>query len=874
MTVSEIRAQFFAFFESKGHEIVPSAPMVVKNDPTLMFTNAGMNQFKDYILGNATPKNRRVANSQKCLRVSGKHNDLEEVGVDTYHHTMFEMLGNWSFGDYFKEEAIGWAWELLTEVYGISKDRLYVTVFEGDETDGVPVDTESIEIWKKHISEDRIILASKKDNFWEMGDTGPCGPCSEIHVDLRPDWERDQVDGKKLVNEDHPQVIEIWNNVFMQFNRMANGKLVPLPETHVDTGMGLERLAVALQGKTSNYDIDLFQSLIGKMEAISGTTYGKEETTDIALRVVSDHVRAIAFSISDGQLPANSGAGYVIRRILRRAIRYGYQTLDLKEPFMCELALTLSDTMGDAFPELVNQKELIYKVIKEEEISFFRTLEQGIKRFDLVIQSVISAGEKTISGSAVFELYDTYGFPVDLTSLIARENNLSIDEEGFNKELQEQKDRSRAATNLETDDWVILLDDAVEEFIGYDQLTTRVKLVKYRKVIQNTKPFFQLVFNLTPFYPEGGGQVGDTGYIEHEGVKTYIFDTKKENNLIVHLSETLPGDVHGVFDAVVNEKKRVASASNHSATHLLHHALRTVLGTHVEQKGSLVNPNYLRFDFSHFSKVTDEELEKIESLVSTAIRENIALDERRNTPIEDAIEMGAMALFGEKYDDTVRVIKFGDSIELCGGTHVSSTGKIGLFKITTETAVAAGIRRIEAITSEVAENFYKEKSATLENIASTLKNPKDIVKAVNDLLTKNNALQKEIESLQREKAKNIKNTLKASIQEIEGVHVLSSIIELDGGSIKDILFQLKGEYSTLFGVIGGKHDGKCTLSIIISDDLIASKGLNAGALVKETSSLIRGGGGGQPFFATAGGSNPNGLEDAINVVLSKLNESN
>ena len=874
MTVSEIRAQFFAFFESKGHEIVPSAPMVVKNDPTLMFTNAGMNQFKDYILGNATPKNRRVANSQKCLRVSGKHNDLEEVGVDTYHHTMFEMLGNWSFGDYFKEEAIGWAWELLTEVYGISKDRLYVTVFEGDETDGVPVDTESIEIWKKYISEDRIILASKKDNFWEMGDTGPCGPCSEIHVDLRPDWERDQIDGKKLVNEDHPQVIEIWNNVFMQFNRMANGKLVPLPETHVDTGMGLERLAVALQGKTSNYDIDLFQSLIGKMEAISGTTYGKEETTDIALRVVSDHVRAIAFSISDGQLPANSGAGYVIRRILRRAIRYGYQTLDLKEPFMCELALTLSDTMGGAFPELVNQKELIYKVIKEEEISFFRTLEQGIKRFDLVIQSVISAGDKTISGSAVFELYDTYGFPVDLTSLIARENNLSIDEEGFNKELQEQKDRSRAATNLETDDWVILLDDAVEEFIGYDQLTTRVKIVKYRKVIQNTKPFFQLVFNLTPFYPEGGGQVGDTGYIEHEGVKTYIFDTKKENNLIVHLSETLPGDIHGVFDAVVNEKKRIASASNHSATHLLHHALRTVLGTHVEQKGSLVNPNYLRFDFSHFSKVTDEELQQIETLVSIAIRENIALDERRNTPIEDAIEMGAMALFGEKYDDTVRVIKFGDSIELCGGTHVSSTGKIGLFKITTETAVAAGIRRIEAITSEVAENFYKEKSATLENIASTLKNPKDIVKAVNDLLTKNNALQKEIESLQREKAKNVKNTLKASIQEVEQVHVLSSIIDLDGGSIKDILFQLKGEYTSFFGVIGGKHDGKCTLSIIISDDLIASKGLNAGALVKETSSLIRGGGGGQAFFATAGGSNPNGLEEAIKAVLSKLNGSN
>lgn len=870
MTVSEIRKTFFAFFESKGHEIVPSAPMVVKNDPTLMFTNAGMNQFKDFILGNATPKNRRVANSQKCLRVSGKHNDLEEVGVDTYHHTMFEMLGNWSFGDYFKEEAIGWAWELLTEVYGISTDRLYVTVFEGDETDGVPVDKESIDIWKKYIAEDRIILASKKDNFWEMGDTGPCGPCSEIHVDLRPDWERDQTDGRSLVNEDHPQVIEIWNNVFMQFNRMASGKLVPLPETHVDTGMGLERLAVALQGKTSNYDIDLFQSLISKMESISGSQYGKNETTDIALRVISDHVRAIAFSISDGQLPANSGAGYVIRRILRRAIRYGYQTLNLKEPFMCELALTLSDTMGGAFPELVNQKELIYKVIKEEELSFFRTLEQGIKRFDLLMQSVVASGSKIISGSAVFELYDTYGFPVDLTSLIARENNLSIDEEGFNRELQEQKDRSRAATALETDDWVILMDDAVEEFIGYDQLKTRVKIVKYRKVIQNTKPFYQLVFNLTPFYPEGGGQVGDTGFIEHEGVKTYIFDTKKENNLIVHLAETLPGDINGTFDAIVNEKKREASASNHSATHLLHHALRTVLGTHVEQKGSLVNSNNLRFDFSHFSKVTDEELEKIESLVSIAIRENIALDERRNTPIEDAIEMGAMALFGEKYDDTVRVIKFGDSIELCGGTHVSSTGKIGLFKITTEAAVAAGIRRIEAITSEVAENFYKEKTKTLDNVSEILKNPKDIEKAVGDLLTKNNALQKEIDQMIREKAKHLKSDLKASVKEVEGTFILGSTVELDGGSIKDILFQLKGEYPSFFGVVGGKQDNKCTLSIIISDDLIASKGLNAGALVKETSSLIKGGGGGQAFFATAGGSNPKGLDEAVKVVLEKL----
>ena len=870
MTVSEIRQQFLDFFASKGHEIVPSAPMVVKNDPTLMFTNAGMNQFKDFILGNAVPKNRRVANSQKCLRVSGKHNDLEEVGVDTYHHTMFEMLGNWSFGDYFKEEAIGWAWELLTEVYKIPKDRLYVTVFEGDEIDGVPVDTESFEIWKKYIAEDRIILASKKDNFWEMGDTGPCGPCSEIHVDLRPDWERDQKDGKSLVNNDHPQVIEIWNNVFMQFNRMANGKLVPLPETHVDTGMGLERLAVALQGKTSNYDTDLFQTLIVKMESLSGFSYGKNEPTDIALRVIADHVRAIAFSISDGQLPSNTGAGYVIRRILRRAIRYGYQTLNLKEPFMCELAVTLSATMGGAFPELVNQKELIYKVIKEEELSFFRTLEQGIKRINILMQTLKDAEKSTIPGGAVFELYDTYGFPVDLTSLIARENNLSIDEVGFNEELQLQKERSRAATNLTTDDWVILMDDSVEEFIGYDQLQTRVKIVKYRKVVQNTKPFFQLVFNLTPFYPEGGGQVGDTGYIEHQGVKTYIFDTKKENNLIVHLAETMPGDILGVFDAVVNEKKRVASACNHSATHLLHHALRTVLGTHVEQKGSLVNPNYLRFDFSHFSKVTDDQLAKIEALVTQGIRENIALDERRNTPIEDAKKLGAMALFGEKYGDTVRVIKFGDSVELCGGTHVASTGKIGLFKITLETAVAAGIRRIEAITSEVAENFYKEKTATLENISLTLKNPKDIEKAVNDLIAKNTALQKEIEQMQKDKAKGIKTDLKALVKEVDGTFILGSTVELDGGSIKDILFQLKGEYPSFFGVIGGKQDDKCTLSIIISDDLIASKNLNAGAIVREVGALIGGNGGGQPFFATAGGSNPKGLEEAVSEVLGKV----
>lgn len=870
MTVSEIRSQFLSFFESKGHKIVPSAPMVVKNDPTLMFTNAGMNQFKDFILGNAVPDNRRVANSQKCLRVSGKHNDLEEVGVDTYHHTMFEMLGNWSFGDYFKEEAISWAWELLTDVYKIPVDRLYVTVFQGDEADGVPVDAESIEIWKRYIAADRIIPASKKDNFWEMGDTGPCGPCTEIHVDLRSDSDRSKIDGRTLVNEDHPQVIEIWNNVFMEFNRMANGSLVPLPEKHVDTGMGLERLAVALQGKTSNYDTDLFQSLIQKMEAISGVKYGADEATDIALRVISDHVRAISFSITDGQLPSNTGAGYVIRRILRRAVRYGYQTLNLKEPFLCELSGKLAEVMGNAFPELKTQQELVYKVIKEEEYSFFRTLEQGIRRIETLMQTVKSKGEVVISGVDVFELYDTYGFPLDLTSLIARENGLSLDEKAFEAELNKQKDRSRAATALETDDWVILRDDTVEEFIGYDHLVTTVYLVKYRKVTQKQKEFYQLVFNLTPFYPEGGGQVGDKGYIEANGNKTFIFDTKKENNLIVHLAEKLPDNVGVAFQAVVDVKRRFLSMCHHSATHLLHHALRTVLGPHVEQKGSLVSPDYLRFDFSHFSKVTDEQLKEVEDLVVLEIRKNVELEEFRNTPMEVAKEMGAMALFGEKYGDTVRVIKYGDSVELCGGTHVTSTGQIGLFKITTETAVAAGIRRIEAITSVVAEDFYKERSGTLGQVATVLKNPKDVVKAVSDLQAKNYELQKEIERLQKERAVIIKQELKSKVVELNGTHFLGETVMMDAGSVKDILFQLKGEYTSFLGVIGGDQGDKCSLSIILTDDLIQNKGLNAGNLIKETASLIQGGGGGQPFFATAGGKNTDGLSPAIELIKGKL----
>ena len=870
MKLQEIREEFFRFFESKGHTIVPSAPMVVKNDPTLMFTNAGMNQFKDYFLGNSIPKNTRIANTQKCLRVSGKHNDLEEVGVDTYHHTMFEMLGNWSFGDYFKEEAISWAWELLTEVYKIPKDRLYVTVFEGDEIDKVPMDAESLEIWKRFISEDRIILASKKDNFWEMGETGPCGPCTEIHVDLRSEKDRLEIPGKQFVNEDHPQVIEIWNNVFMQFNRKANGSLEPLPATHVDTGMGLERLAMALQGKQSNYDTDLFQALINHMVNVSGIQYGAKEETDIALRVIADHIRAIAFSIADGQIPSNTGAGYVIRRILRRAVRYGYQTLGLKEPFLCDLSLVLSELMGETFEELRTQKELIQKVIREEEISFFRTLELGIKRIETIIETTRKNGDTVINGSSIFELYDTFGFPVDLTSLIARENNLTIDEVAFDKELQQQKDRSRAATAIETDDWVQLKPDVTVEFIGYDNTNAQVEIIKYRKVIQKQKEFFQIVLNVTPFYPEGGGQVGDSGYIELDGVKTSIFDTKKENNLIIHLCEKIPSNPTGVFTAQVNIQKRKNSSNNHTATHLLHYALRTVLGTHVEQKGSLVNSTNLRFDFSHFSKVTDEEIAKIESMVSTAIRANILLEEGRNTPIEEAKNMGAMALFGEKYGDTVRVIKFGDSVELCGGIHVPATSQIGLFKITVETAVAAGIRRIEAITGEVAENYYIDKANQLDSISTFLKNPKDIQKMVEDLMANNHSLSKQVEQFQKERAKIAKGELKQKISSIGGVNFLGEIVDLDSGSIKDILYQLKVEVGNFLGVLGGKEDDKCTLTIIASDEIIAANNIDAGKIIREVSKHIQGGGGGQASFATAGGKNSEGLLLAIEEVKSKL----
>jgi alanyl-tRNA synthetase len=758
----------------------------------------------------------------------------------------------------------------LTEVYKIPVDRLYVTVFEGDAKDNVPKDEESYTIWKNLIAEDRIILASKKDNFWEMGDTGPCGPCTEIHVDLRDESERSKTNGKALVNQDHPQVIEIWNNVFMQFNRKADSSLEPLPATHVDTGMGLERLAMALQGKQSNYDTDLFQTLIQHMVKVSGVTYGKSEETDIALRVIADHVRTIAFSIADGQLPANNGAGYVIRRILRRAVRYGYQTLGLKDSFLSDLSLVLVDLMGNPYEELIREKELIAKVIREEENSFFRTLEQGIKRMDDLIKHSKSKNQTIISGDSVFELYDTYGFPVDLTSLIARENGLSIDEEGFQKELQIQKERSRAATAVETDDWVQVNTDVTTEFIGYDSDSSDVQIIKYRKVSQKQKTFYQLVLNQTPFYPEGGGQVGDKGVLRNESDTISIFDTKKENNLIIHLTDKIPVNLSGSFSAQVDTKRRDKTSLNHSATHLLHHALRTVLGTHVEQKGSLVNSEYLRFDFSHFAKVTDEEMDRIEALVTEAVHQNISLDERRAVPIDEAKAMGAMALFGEKYGDNVRVIKFGDSVELCGGIHVSNTSKIGLFKVTSESAVAAGVRRIEAITGATAEEFFKEKAAKLDAISLILKNPKDLEKAIDDLLTRNQQLTKEIEQFQREKAKSVKSELKSKITDINGIHFLGEVVSMDANSVKDILFQLKGETANFVGVIGNTEGEKCGLSLIISDNLVESNKWNAAQFIREVSSHIQGGGGGQPFFATAGGKNSNGLPIAIEALKKGL----
>jgi alanyl-tRNA synthetase len=863
MKSQEIRTKFLEFFKSKQHEIVPSAPMVLKNDPTLMFTNSGMAPFKEYFLGNAAPKSTRISDSQKCLRVSGKHNDLEEVGYDTYHHTMFEMLGNWSFGDYFKKEAIAWAWELLTEVYKIPKDILYVTVFEGDEKDGTKMDQEVYDIWKEYISEDRILMGNKKDNFWEMGEQGPCGPCSEIHVDIRSAEEKNKVDGKSLVNEDHPQVVEIWNLVFMQFNRKANGSLEELPAKHIDTGMGFERLCMVLQGVQSNYDTDVFTPLIREIETITGIEYGKDEKIDIAIRVIADHVRAVSFAIADGQLPSNNGAGYVIRRILRRAIRYGFTFLNKKEPFIYKLAETLSHQMGDAFPEIRKQDTLVHNVIKEEEQSFLRTLDQGLLLLDKVIED--TKGNE-VSGKKAFELYDTYGFPLDLTQLIAREKGYEINEDEFNAGMQAQKDRSRAASASETGDWIVLIEDETEEFVGYDALEVDVKLTRYRKVTtKKDGDQYQLVFNMTPFYPEGGGQVGDKGYLEtSNGDIIYILDTKKENNVIIHFAKNLPKNLNETFKAVVNDEFRNLSASNHTATHLLHQALRTILGTHVEQKGSLVSPDYLRFDFSHFSKVDKDQLAEIEEFVNARIRENLPLEEKRNIPMQQAIDEGAIALFGEKYGDSVRAIRFGQSMELCGGTHVQQTGDIWYFKIKSEGAVAAGIRRIEAITNVAVGEYFENVERNFSEVKALLKNPKDVAKSVSSLQDENAALKKQIEQLLKDKAKNMKGDLKNQITEVNGVNFLATKVDLDQGSVKDVMFELGREVDNLFVLFAtAPSNEKAMLTCYISKDLANEKGYDAGKVVRELGKLIHGGGGGQNFFATAGGKNPGGIPKAL-----------
>lgn len=862
MTSQDIRAKFLSFFKDKQHLIVPSASMVLKNDPTLMFVNSGMAPFKEYFLGNSKPKSKRIADTQKCLRVSGKHNDLEEVGYDTYHHTLFEMLGNWSFGDYFKEEAIAWAWELLTDVYGVDKNSLYVTVFEGDKDDNLTVDKEAFDFWKSHIDEDRILMGNKKDNFWEMGDQGPCGPCSEIHVDLRSKVEKTRIDGKTLVNKDHPQVVEIWNLVFMQYNRKADGSLDVLPNKHIDTGMGFERLCMVLQGVQSNYDTDVFTPIIREIETITNKKYGEEEATDIAIRVVCDHLRAVAFSIADGQLPSNNGAGYVIRRILRRAVRYGFTFLNQNEPFINKLVKTLSNQMGEAFPELIKQEQLIENVIREEEQSFLRTLDQGLVLLDRVMDN--SKG-KRIDGKNAFELYDTFGFPLDLTQLIAKEKGYTVDEEGFKVEMGKQKDRSRSASAMETSDWVELDPKLDGEFIGYDHLTADVKITRYRKVTSKKEgTYYQLVFNKTPFYPEGGGQVGDRGYVEApNGDVIHITDTKKENNIIVHYSKTLPKNPKDLFKAEVDEDFRALSASNHTATHLLHQGLRTILGTHVEQKGSLVKPEYLRFDFSHFSKVSKEQLEEVEDFVNARIHENLPLQELRNIPMKEAIDKGAIALFGEKYGDSVRAVKFGNSMELCGGTHVKQTSEIWSFKILSESAIAAGIRRIEAITNNAVKDYYKDIDTAFDNIKDILKSPTEPVQAIHNLQDENAQLKKQLESLLKEKAKSLKSELINEIQIIEGVNFLAKKIDLDASGIKDISFEIGNNYDNLFLLFGSEVNGKAFLSCYISKELVKSKELNAGQIVRELGKYIEGGGGGQPFYATAGGKQPNGLNEAL-----------
>ncbi len=872
MKANEIRQAYLDFFQSKGHQIVPSAPIVNKDDPTLLFTNAGMNQFKDYFLGNQVSRYKRIADTQKCLRVSGKHNDLEEVGIDTYHHTMFEMLGNWSIGDYFKEEAIAWSWELLTEVYKLPKDRLYVSVFGGDPAENLEKDMESYNFWKKWIAEDRIIFGSKKDNFWEMGDQGPCGPCSEIHVDLRSEIEVLRAPGKDLVNESDPLVVEIWNNVFIQYNRKADGKLEELPAKHVDTGMGFERLVMAVQNKKSNYDTDVFQPMISYIAAQSGIPYGQSEKTDIAMRVLSDHIRAISFVIADGQLPSNAKAGYVIRRILRRAVRYAYTFLGFKEPFLNQLVPLLAEQFKGVFPELQAQAAFVQKVVLEEENSFLRTLDTGLKRIEQLTSNFTSAN-KNIEGKVVFELYDTFGFPVDLVSLIARENSYTIDEAGFEVEMNIQKERSRKAAATEVADWVIVSDDDEVEFVGYDLLTATSNIVKYRTVKLKGAEEIQMVLDTTPFYAESGGQVGDTGYLTSAaGEKIKIKDTRKENNLIIHMVDRLPKDLKAKFEAKVDADRRQAIQANHSATHLLHAALKKVLGEHVNQKGSLVNDNMLRFDFSHFSKITDEEMLKVEEIVNQKIRENVALEERRSVPIAQAKQLGAMALFGEKYGEYVRMITFDPTFsrELCGGTHVKATGEIGLVKVTAESSVAAGVRRIEAVTGKGAEVYFRESGAVLAKLSDLLKQPKDIAKSLEQLINEKEALWKRVQALEAIQVGVVKAELLAKAKKIDGVNVIVQRVDLPSAdAARQLAYDLKQASPSLYLIFAGLADDKPQVTVMFSDDVVEKWQLDAGKLVRELAKEINGGGGGQKFYATAGGKEAAGLDK----VVAKANES-
>lgn len=858
-----IRKTFLDFFSSKAHKVVPSAPIVVQNDPTLMFTNAGMNQFKDYFLGTKNAENKRATDTQKCLRVSGKHNDLEEVGIDTYHHTMFEMLGNWSFGDYFKKEAIDWAWELLTERFDLPKDRFYATVFEGDKSDGLDADDEARDYWKQYLPEERILNGSKKDNFWEMGEAGPCGPCSELHIDLRPQIEVDRVSGRDLVNMDHPQVVEIWNLVFIQFNRLANKSLENLPNKHVDTGMGFERLVMAVQKKESNYDTDVFQPLIQWVAKKGGVTYGNDEKTDIAIRVISDHIRAIAFTIADGQLPSNNKAGYVIRRILRRAVRYGYTFLNFKEPFLFELLPILVDQFEEVFLELKQQQDFIAKVIKEEENSFLRTLDNGLKRLDMIKDE----DAKEIGGAIAFELYDTYGFPLDLTALIARENGMSVDEEGFKKEMEVQKNRSKSAGKQSTGDWIGVDDGKDSTFVGYQYFESRTKVLRYREVSQKDKKLYQIVLEETPFYAESGGQVGDTGFLQFRDEKIEVVDTKKENDLIVHFTKKLPKSLDGEVKAVISNDQRRLTENNHSATHLLHAALRKVLGDHVQQKGSLVNDKVLRFDFSHFSKISDEELREIERIANEKIRENIALDERLNVPISEAKDLGAMALFGEKYGEFVRVITFDSSysVELCGGTHVDRTGNIGLLKIVSESSIAAGVRRIEAVTSKEAEKYLGAKVDLLAEIEEILKNPKDLKKTVESLVAENIAAQKKLEQMNQQQATQLKKQMRDSMVESNGKRLVTYQGEFPSAeSLKQVSFDLKKEVDNLVLLVAAQIDGKPMLTVMLADELV-KEGLNANEIIRKMAAAIKGGGGGQPFYATAGGKDVSGLAEALKI---------